>query len=194
MANSTVNEIKVASSAITGKLFWGPAGTVLPTDSTTALAGGFINLGHINQDGVAPAREVSVEPVKNDNGQTLLDIQNDFSLAFTATLYQTANEAVNNMIFGDANVTAGAAGPATGATLAVIDKGLQSDKGVMVIEGQTSSLGRIRRVLPVAQVSSMSEGPWVGTAVQQYEVTWSTSPDASGNYSYTYQTDGVFVP
>jgi hypothetical protein len=199
MANSTTNEIQVARSPITGKLLWGPTGTAIPTDATTALNVAFVNLGHIGEDGVQPAREVTTEPVKNDNGQKLLDVQTDFSKDYTATLLQVANEAVNNAIFGDANVTATAGGVANGQRLSVADKGEMSGFGILIIEGRYdtsagASAGKIRRVVPVAQVTAMEEGPWLGTAVQQYTTTWASSPDSSGVYDYTYRDDMVLVP
>lgn len=192
MANSTVAEIEVARSAVAGKLFWAVAGSTLPTNSTTALDAAFKNLGYINEDGVTTAREVGVDPVKNDNGLKLLDIQNDFSLTQTATLYQVLNEDLNNMIYGDANVTVTPAGVSAGTLLTVADSGLISTPGRLVIEWNNGGLGKGRRVIPIAQVTAVEEGPLAGTAVRTIQVTWSASPDSSGNYKYDYHTDGIF--
>ncbi len=194
MANSTVAEIEVARSAVAGKLFWAVAGTAIPTNATTALDAAFKNLGYINEDGVQTSREVGVDPVKNDNGLKLLDIQNDFSKGYTATLYQVLNEDVNNMIYGDANTLVTAPGVSTGTLLAVQDSGLISTPGRLVIEWNNGGLGKGRRVVPIAQVTAVEEGALAGTAVRTIQITWSASPDSSGFYDYTYHTDGIVAP
>jgi hypothetical protein len=108
-------------------------------------------------------------------------------------MLQVTNEDLNNIIYGDANVTVTAAGPAVGRVIAILDKGLVGTMGVIVVE-TIDGLAKERRVYPVAQVTSMEEGPLVGSAVRQYTITVSAYPDTSGNSMYLYNNDGVFVP
>jgi hypothetical protein len=192
MANNTVAEIQVASSAVTGAVFWAPSATALPTNTTTALNVAYKNLGYVGEDGISPNREVSVDEVKDMNGTTLRRVQTDFSTGFEATMLQVTNEDLNNIIYGDANVTVTAAGASVGRIIAIMDKGLVGTMGVIVVE-TIDGLAKERRVYPVAQVTSMEEGPLVGSAVRQYTITVSAYPDTSGNSLYLYNNDGVFV-
>lgn len=192
MANSTVAEIQVSQAVVAGALFSAPSGTTLPTNATTALAGTFLNLGYVGEDGVKPARDVSVDEVKDMNGSVLRRVQTEFSKQFEATMLQVTNEDLNNLIFGDVNVTVTAAGGGASRKIAILDKGEVSGLGVIVVETR-DGLARDRRVFPVAQVTSMEEGPLVGNAVQSYTLTVSAYPDSSGNFEYHYNDDGVIV-
>jgi hypothetical protein len=167
MANSTVSEIQVSQSTIAGAVFRAPSGSTLPSNATTALNAAFKNLGHIGQEGITWAREVATEDVKD------------------------MNEDLLNAIFGDANVTVTAATVSSGRIVTFSDKGRVSEQAPIVIE--TVDGDSVKRTLvPVCQVTQVEEGPWVGSAVQQFTVTFSAYPDSSGNYSTTWDDDGEF--
>lgn len=196
MANSTVAEIEVSQGAVTGAIFSAPAGTALPTDATTALASGptgFKNLGYVGSDGISPSRDVSTDNVTDMNGATLRTVQTDFAKSYSAPMLQVRNADLNRAIFGTANVTVTAATTTAGTKTAVVDRGRVSDLGVLVIE-TFDGLGKQRRVLPQAQVTAVEEGALVGTAVQQFTLTWSCYPDSSGAYEYKYDDNGIVVP
>jgi hypothetical protein len=192
MANSTVANIEVSQGAVTGAIFWAPPGTALPTDATTALAAAFKNLGYVGADGITPARDVSTDNVTDMNGANLRTIQTDFSKSYSAPMLEVRNEDLARSVFGTANVTITAATTTAGRRIAVVDKGRVADKGVMVIE-TFDGLAKQRRVLPIAQPTSVEEGALVGTAVQQFTLTWSCYPDSTGAYEYKYDDDGVFA-
>lgn len=191
MANSTVAEIEVSQGAVTGAIFWAPAGTALPTDATTALASGFKNLGYVGSDGITPSRDVSTDNITDMNGATLRTVQTDFAKTYSAPMLQVRNVDLLQSVFGASNVTVTAATSTAGRRVAVVDRGRVADRGVMVIE-TFDGLGKQRRVLPSAQPTSVEEGALVGTTVQQFTLTWSTYPDGSGAYEYRYDDDGVF--
>lgn len=191
MANNTVAEIAVSRSAVTGAIFWAPEGTALPTDATTVLAGAYQNLGYVGADGITPARDVTTDPVTDMNGDEILQLQTGFSKAYSAPMLQTRNEYLNNAIFGDENVTVTPADATRGKRLTVLDKGVVSPRGVMVIELGDGGTGKERRVCPVARIITAEEGALVGTAVQTFTLTYSLSKDSSGVYDYKYYDDGV---
>ena len=192
MANSTVAEISTAVAAITGLLRWSPSlATALPTNSTTALASAYVNLGYVGEDGVAPAREISLDPVRDSNGAKLLDIQTEFSKTYTATLLQVRNPDLNKAIFGASNVTTTAADATFGNRLAVIDVGLLSTPGILVLDSRYGA-GRHRRVMPYVQITSVEEAALVGRSVRSFAITFSLSPDpATGAYDFLYDDDGL---
>jgi len=49
--------------AITGEVYYAPAGTTLPTDSTTSLSGTYQGLGYLSEDGVAEKWDDSVDTI-----------------------------------------------------------------------------------------------------------------------------------
>lgn len=191
MANSTVADLKVSRSAITGAIFWAPAGTALPTDATTALPAAFRNLGHVGDGGISPARDVSTDDVNDMNGDRLLVLQTGYSKSYSAPMLAVLNEDLNSAIFGDANVTVAPATAEHGRTISVVDTGTVADQGVLVIELRNGNAGRERRVAAVAQVTAAEEGDLVGTAVQTFTLTWSVYKDDEGVYERKYVDDGV---
>ena len=67
MASPDSSKIKIAGS---GAVWYAPAGSTLPTDSTTALAAAFVNIGYLN-DGFVLAQDLKTKEV---NGWQNLDI------------------------------------------------------------------------------------------------------------------------
>ena len=191
MANSTVSEIQVSQSTISGAVLRAPSGTPLPSDASTALNAAFKNLGHIGQEGITWARDVATEDVKDMNGATLRTVQTDFSKSFTAPFLQSRNEDLLNAIFGDANVAVTAATVSSGRIVTFSDQGRVSEQAPIVIETVDGDAVK-RTLVSFSQVTQVEEGPWVGSAVQQFTVTFSAYPDESGNYSTTWDDDGEF--
>lgn len=192
MANSTVAEIQVSQGAIAGAIFWAPktATVTLPTDATATLDTDFQNLGYIGEDGITPAREVSTEDVKDMNGANLRTVQTDFSKSYAAPMLQVRNVYLNNAIFGEANVTETPADGTHGKRIEVHDQGRVADRGYLVIETYDGT-ARDRRVIAEAQITAVEEGPLVGTAVQQFTLTYSAYPDSNGDYEVRYSDDGL---
>jgi len=126
------------------------------------------------------------------NGNVIRRVQTEFSKSYEIVFLQVTNADLNAIVFGTANVTVTAATVSTGRIVALLDKGLVGPLGVIVVE-TIDGLAKERRVLPIAQVTSMEEGVLAGTSVKQYTLTISAYPDTSGNYEYLYNNDGVFV-
>lgn len=193
MANSTTSEIGVARAAITGAIFLLPAtGATLPTDATTTITGG-VNLGYIGDEGITPTRTVETEDTKDMNGDTVYTAQTDFVREYSATFLQVDNVDLKEAIFGEANVVVTAGGPTAGARVTVEDKGEPAPKRPIVVH-TTSGSKTHREVVPVAQISSVEYGPYVGTAVRSYTITFKAFKDSDGTFVYEYDDDGVLVP
>jgi hypothetical protein len=193
MANSTTSEIGVARAAITGAIFLLPAtGATLPTTATGTITGG-VNLGYIGDEGITPTRTVETEDTKDMNGDTVYTAQTDFVREYSATFLQVDNVDLKEAIFGEANVTTTAGGASAGARVTVEDKGEPSPFRPIVVH-TTSGLKTHREVVPVAQISSVEYGPYVGTAVRSYTITFKAFKDSDGTFVYEYDDDGVLVP
>lgn len=59
MASPDASKIKIAG---TGAIWYAPAGTTLPTDSTTALASGYVNIGYA-KDGFSIAQDLKTKEI-----------------------------------------------------------------------------------------------------------------------------------
>jgi hypothetical protein len=198
MANNNTAEIGVARAAITGAIFLLPAtGATLPTNATATITGG-TNLGFIGDEGITPTRTVETEDTKDMNGATVYTAQTDFVREYSATFLQVDNVDLKKAIFGDLNVTTTAGSPTAGARITVQDKGEPAPRRPIVVHTTspgTTATGRTHReVVPVAQVTSVEYGPYVGTAVRSYTLTFKAYADSNGTYVYEYDDDGVVVP
>jgi hypothetical protein len=192
MANPTVAEISASRAGATGALAYAVLGTALPTDATTALVAAYKGLGYIGEDGIAPARDISTDPVRDMNGDQVYTLQTEFSRTYEATLLQSTNVDVKKAIFGDTNVVVTAPTASTGTKITVQDKGVQAPHVALVattFDGQKTH----RECSADAQITAVEIGPLVGTAVRSYTITYTIYKDSAGVYTYEYDDNGVFT-
>lgn len=97
------SKIKIAGS---GAVWYAPAGTTLPTDSTTALASGFVNVGYLN-DGFQLTQDLKTKEVtgwQNLDVLRLIPTQLSRSVKFAGI---ETNKTSVSMAWGGATVTVG---------------------------------------------------------------------------------------
>lgn len=97
------SKIKIAGS---GAVWYAPAGTTLPTDSTTALAAGFVNVGYL-EDGFELAQDLKTKEVtgwQNLDVLRLIPTQLSRSVKFSAI---ETNKTSVQLAWGGATVTVG---------------------------------------------------------------------------------------
>ena len=81
--------------AVTGAVSVGPTGTTAPTDASTALAAGFLDLGLIGDGGVTEGRSRSTNDIKAwQNGATVRTVVTDGTLTYHFTMLETRKETV----------------------------------------------------------------------------------------------------
>lgn len=192
MAAPTTAEIQAGRGIATGAISFGPLGTTLPTDVSTALNAAIKGLGYVGAAGIVPTRTVGTDDIKDMNGDTVYTVQNDFVRQYQVELLQTTNVDVAKMIFGTANVTETAANGTHGKQLAVLDKGDVSPHGVLVIE-TFDALKKHRETAADAQPVSVEVGPLVGTGIRSYTVTFKIFRDSTGVFLRSYDDDGVIT-
>lgn len=192
MANSVAN-VAVGKPKVTGGAFHAPAGTALPTDSSTALNVAFKGLGYVGEDGVAfnPAR--STDKKKAWGGDIVKVTQSEYSETWTATFIEYRNAEVQKMIFGSANVTVTAATVSSGTLMAIKHNGDILPREEYVFE-MLEGTGATRVVLPNAQVTEIGEVSYSDDELIAYPVTFEAFEDATGNNSYEYTDDGIYAP
>lgn len=81
--------------AVTGAVSVAPSGTTGPTDASTALPAGFLDLGLVSEDGVTESHGRTTNPIKAwQNGATVRTVVTDGELTYHFVLLETKKETV----------------------------------------------------------------------------------------------------
>lgn len=179
------SRVAAAKPKVGGGLYWAPLGTALPTDATATLAAAYVCLGPVSEDGIQPSRDTSIEKVKEWDGSTLASLLSEESRTFEALLYGVHDPDVLRYIFGTANVTVTPPTAAVGTKLAIVDKGGQMEKGVLVFEMTYGSVKQ-RKIVPAADATCTGEEPYVPGGLRGYTLEFEATKDASGAFSYEF--------
>lgn len=87
----TTSEVRVA---VSGEISVAPVATTAPTDATTALAGGFIGLGYVSDDGITETSDLSVDDITAwQNAKVVRSVVTGAKISYQFTLIQT-NKAI----------------------------------------------------------------------------------------------------
>lgn len=88
MANDAAN----VQVAVSGKASVAPTGTTAPTDSTTALAAGFTDLGWISNDGITEAYSDDTTEIRGNDGTVLRRIITGSAATLHLTLLESKSD------------------------------------------------------------------------------------------------------
>ncbi|WP_310962151.1 phage tail tube protein [Nocardioides terrisoli] len=186
---NVLNNVVAGRPKSTGGAYRAPIGSVLPTDSTTALDAAFKSLGYIGDAGVTETIGRTTTTVKAWGNDIVKVLQTDFAVTYQVTLIESLSESVAQAVNGDANVVATAATTTAGNKLAISVNSAElehSEWAFDIADLETS----MRLVLPNAQVLTVGDVTYNDGAVVAYPVTIQAFPDASGNSAYKYSDDG----
>src|SRR5690625_2572502 len=107
-------EVSVGKPRAAGGIYAGdPEVDDIPTDATTALDTGLVNLGYVSEDGLVNSIESDTEDITAWGGDTVLTVRTSRTETFAWTFIQT-NAAVMLSWTGLSNRGAGPGGPPTG--------------------------------------------------------------------------------
>ena len=183
------SDVLVASPATgTGGVLRAPLATTLPTDSSTAIGVAFVAQGYIGEDGVTMTTNRSVEKIRAWGGDAVRTVQSEHDVSFGFTFLETTTNTLK-AVFGDSNVTAVAATPSAGNTLAVTVKSDVLPAQVWAFEMKDGDK-KVRIVLPNAQITEVGDTEFVHTNATGYEVTIEALPDENGVKAFIYSDDG----
>lgn len=179
MAGPSVANISVGAPLATGGVTIFARGATLPTDVTPTLPANGTRLGLVGDDGLRPSGERTSSPIYDWGGDLIASPQENHSTAFQLKLYAAHDPDTLKEVFGAENVI-------------TIDD-------LTIVEETGSPLGihpwmfdmrdgdkRVRIVAPEAQVTSITEGPFVRNALQSFDITLSCYKDAAGKKAYRY--------
>lgn len=179
MAGPTVANIGVGAPLATGGISIFAAGASLPTDVTPVSPAGATKLGLVADDGLRPSGERSSTPIYDWGGDLIYSPQENHSTAFQFKLYSTFDVDVLKEAFGTENVS-------TIGDLTVVEE-TGSPLGIHPwMFDMRDNTKRVRIVPPEAQVTAITEGPFVRNGLQSFDCTLTCYKDANGVKAYRY--------
>ncbi|MBP2211084.1 hypothetical protein JOJ87_001428 [Rhodococcus ruber] len=163
---------------------------MLPTDSSTALAAGFVPLGYVGEDGLQPGGERTLEEKRDWAGDVIANLQSGHSASFSFTLLGAFDPDVLKAVFGASNVTVTAATASTGRKISIVENGAELPYGIWAFEMVTGATTQ-RIIVPNGQIGTVEELPFVAGDLQGFNVTVNCYADASGAKVLRFYDDGV---
>jgi hypothetical protein len=188
MAAPSTTNVAAAKPKVGGGIYRAALNTPLPTTASIALDAAFLAgaLGYIGPDGLVPTREVSIEKMRAWGGDTVANLETDSSSSFAFTLLEVFQQAVNEFVYGTANVTWTARVAGTSPSkFTALDKGTKPVNCAFVFE-MFHGNKKMRIVVAIADPSITGEAPMVDGGLQGYEVNVEALKDASGVRVYRY--------
>ena len=174
------SNVSAGKPKVTGAIFIAPVGTTLPTDSTTALAAGFVELGYASDAGVVNSESRETETIKAWGGDTVLKPFTGKEDTFKFTLIEALNVNALKLVYGDSNVT-GDLTKGISIKSAAEDLDYHSFVIEMVLNGAIK-----RIVIPSAKVTEVGDITYADGEAIGYDTTLSAVPDAAGGTHYEY--------
>lgn len=166
---------------VAGGIYYAPAGTALPTDSTTALANDYVLLGYIGEDGVTNSNSPETSEIRAWGGYVVRSEQTGRADTFQFTMIEAFNSDVLKVVYGDDNVSGTLA---TGITVNVGPGALEDHVYVVDMIGTDNATHRL--VIPIGQVQSVGDVSYTDGSAVGYQVTINGAPDGSGYTHYEY--------
>lgn len=185
MTAPAVKNVAAFKPAVSGGVLWAPLGAPLPTDATSALDTAFSALGYVDEEGIVPDRETSIEKIKSWEGDVIAALKTDDARSFAFKLVEYLRQAVNEWIYGAENVSVTPAAGASGTQISVLDKATEIPPCVLVFQMVYGGV-EARVVVPHAAPVVTEENPFVAGGVAGYGVTAEALKDSDGNRVYTY--------
>lgn len=179
--STDAKKVSVGKPMVGGAVHLAPAGTIPPTDATTALAAAFADMGYISEDGVTNANERETEEIKAWGGDIVLTPQTGKKDTFTATFIESLNVNVLKAVYGDDNVTGDLA---TG--IHVKSNAKELPYGVWAFDMVLTEGALKRIVLPNAKITEVGEVSYTDSDAIGYECTITAFPDSNGDTHHEY--------
>lgn len=186
MAGPTVANIGVGAPMATGGISIFAAGASLPTDVTPISPAGATRLGYVADDGLRPSGERTSTPIYDWGGDLIYSPQENHSTAFQFKLYSAFDADTLKEVFGSENVT-------TIGDLTIVEE-TGSPLGIHPwMFDMRDGNKRVRIVPPEAQVTGITEGPFVRNGLQSFDCTLTCYKDSNGRKAYRYYNKNAAV-
>ena len=176
------NNVSAAKPATGGAVSVAPAGTTLPTDATTTLAGAFTKLGYISDSGLTNGNTINSDTIKAWGGDEVLVVYNGREVNYKFAFLESMNADVLKQIYGADNVSGSLA---TGISITA-KSDIEMPEQVWAIDMIMKDNTKKRIVIPAGRISDIGDIKYVDNDAITYEVTVTAIPDATGNTHYEY--------
>ena len=177
----TVTNVSAATPGVSGAVYRAPLGTSLPNDATTALAGTYVELGYISEDGLVNTNSPETENIKDWGGTDVLNVLTEKTDEFQCTLIEVLNVDVLKAVYGASNVSGTLA---TGIT--VTANASEQEEAVWVVDMVMRNGVLKRVVIPNGKISELGDITYKRDEAVGYEITLTGLADTSGNTHYEY--------
>lgn len=190
--SSTVKNVYAAAPLVLGSLRVGPLGTTAPTDATTELDAGFVDLGYIGDTGFVKKLERQTTQKRAFGGKVVKTLQSQFTTTLQVVLLESLNATALKAVYGTNNVTVTDATSEHGAQVKVNVNALKLPHQSWVVDTTDDELAGFYRVyIPDGQVTTVGDIKIVHTDTIEYNLTITCYDDVSGNQAYTFTDNGI---
>lgn len=178
---SNVENAFIAHSIDAGVFFSAPAGTTVPTDATSPLDPALKDHGTIGEDGLAVGITRTSKDIKDFDGATFVDIQDEYNGTIKLTFLESDHEEVCRTLFGDAKVVT------TGTDIHISHSPDQLPIKTYVVQAKSGDK-RKRYVIEKGRVSEIAETKDVYNDITKHEATIKSFRNSNGNYIEEYRS------
>lgn len=178
----TTKNVSAGKPRVAGAIYRAPLNTPLPTDASTQLAAGYVDMGYISEDGVTNSNSPETEKIKAWGGQVVLIVSTEKPDTFKLTFLEALNPNVLQTVYGAGNVTT----DSSAGTISVVANAEALEEHVYVIDIAMRGGALKRIVIPDGALSELGDIVYKDDEAIGYEVTLDCLPDASGNNHYEY--------
>lgn len=169
-----------------GVAYVAPTGSTAPTDSTTAVAAAFKNLGFVSEDGLTEGVNISTSEIKAWDGSTIRKVISGSEKTFKVKCLEAGNGNVIDLFYTKPTITV-----ATGKSTVAVKTPVR-DLRAFIIDVVDGSAHR-RFYIPSGEVTDRSDVPYKNSEGIAYEFTITAYPDSSGNL-FTMFADSDLTP
>lgn len=173
---NTASNVSVGKPKVTGAIYTAPLGTALPTDAVTDLAGAYIGLGYVSEDGVTNENKAETKDIKAWGGDTVSSEQTSKTDKFKYKLIEALNVEVLKAVYRSDNVSGTLS---TGITVHANSK--PSTAAVWVIDIVMTDNAVKRVVIPEGKLTELEEIVYKDDDAIGYGMTISARPSSSAN-------------
>lgn len=177
----TVTNVSAATPGVSGAIYRAPLGTSLPSDATTTLGAGYVELGYVSEDGLVNTNSPETENIKEWGGTDVLNVLTEKTDEWQCTLIEVLNVNVLKAIYGASNVTGTLS---TGITVTANTD--EQEEAIWVVDMVMRNGVLKRVVIPNGKISELGDITYKRDEAVGYEITLTGLADTYGNTHYEY--------